>query len=39
MIMQKIIYKQHGFMGYKQSLSDAEIIAAGSLENAIEVRQ
>ena len=36
MIMQKIIYKQHGCMGYKQWLSDAEIIAAGSPENAIE---
>ena len=36
MVMQKIIYKQHGCMGYKQWLSDAEIIAAGSPENAIE---
>ena len=39
MVMQKIIYKRHGCMGYKQWFSDAEIIAAGSLEIAIEGRQ
>ena len=39
MILQKVTYKRHGCMDYKQWFSDAEIIAAEFLDKAIEGRQ
>ena len=38
LVLQKIIYKRHGCMGYKKWFTDAKIIAAGSIDKAIEGR-
>jgi len=39
MVMQKIIHKRHSCMDYKKWFEDSKIIAAGSIDKAIEGRQ